>query len=96
MLQRFREFPRLRGLVFGALGEVSPDVDGIVKILAHAGATVHGLARGGTTVAAATGQLAWLIKRRLARIDVFLPRQVAARPMPIYWAECAHGGGGPL
>ena len=71
MLQRFREFPRLRGLVFGALGEVSPDVDGIVKILAHAGATVHGLARGGTTVAAATGQLAWLIKRRLARIDAF-------------------------
>ena len=71
MLSRFREFPRLRGLVFGAVGEVSKDVDDLVRIMAHAGATVHGLARGSTSVAAATGQLAWLIKRRLARIDSY-------------------------
>lgn len=61
----------MRGLVFGAMGEVSKDVNDLVRTRAHAGATVHGLARGSTTVAAATGQLAWLIKRRIARIDAF-------------------------
>jgi len=35
MLARFREFGKLRGLVFGALGEASPDVHKLIGTLAY-------------------------------------------------------------
>ena len=68
MLARFREFGKLRGLVFGALGEASPDVHKLIGTLAYSGAEAHGLACGGTTTLAATGRLSWMLKRRLARV----------------------------
>jgi hypothetical protein len=68
LLARFRSFAKLRGLVFGALGEASPDVHKLLGVLAYTGAEAHGLAAGGTTTKAATGALAWQLKRRLARV----------------------------
>ena len=44
------------------VGRGEKDVNDLVRILAHAGATAHGLARGGTTVAAATGQFSSISK----------------------------------
>ncbi len=68
MLARFREFSKLKGLVFGAAGEVSKDVDKLIGLLAYTGAETYGLAAGGTTTLAAVGALAWQLKQRLARV----------------------------
>ena len=68
LLARFRSFGKLRGLAFGVLGEASPDVHKLLGTLANMGAEAHGLAAGGTTELAAKGALAWMLKRRLARV----------------------------
>ena len=54
----------VRGLVFGAWGEASPDVERLLSTLARAGARHRWRAMGSTDEASAIGCLAWLMRRR--------------------------------
>ena len=54
---KLSSFGRLRGLVFGTVGEVSEDVDKLVHALAHAGATARKGAAGTMSLDALRGYL---------------------------------------
>ena len=55
----------VRGLVFGAWGEASSDTHDLLHLLAKQGARVRWRDMGSPDEAAATGCLAWLLRRRL-------------------------------
>ena len=59
-------FDPVRGFVFGAFGEASPDVDRFIGVLAEMGARRHWRAMQLGGAAEAKGPLAWLLRRRWA------------------------------
>ena len=61
---QLQSFGQLRGLVFGAWGEASPDVELLLSFAASTGAQRHWQRMGSTDEAAACGALAWLLRRR--------------------------------
>ena len=63
------EFPRLRGLVFGAMGEVSKDVNDLVPPHPCARGRHHAQPGEGRHSRRRQRQLAWMIKRHRARVD---------------------------
>lgn len=64
--QHLRSFDPVRGLVFGAWGEASPDVEKLLTALAHIGATRHWRGMRCRDAGAAVGVLAWMLRRRWA------------------------------
>ena len=63
---RLRSFEPVKGLVFGAWAEASPDVHTLLRALAAAGSLRHHQSMGAASPSEAHGALAWLIKRRWA------------------------------
>ena len=61
---RLRAFDPVKGLVFGAWGETSPDVGRLLSALATSGAQRHFRRMGAATPAEAHGALGWLLRRR--------------------------------
>ena len=61
-----RAFPDVHGLVFGAWGEASPDLESLLEAAAYAGALRHSTTMAADTLAQAAGALAWLLRRRWA------------------------------
>ena len=64
--QRLRTFEPVRGLVFGAWREASPEAEKLLTALAHAGALRHWRAMRCQDADAAVGALAWMLRRRWA------------------------------
>ena len=62
--QQLQQYGRLRGLVFGAWAEASPDVELLLGLASHLGAERHWMAMGVSDPAAAQGVLAWMLRRR--------------------------------
>ena len=60
----------MKGLVFGAWGEASPDVHRLLGVAAQSGARRHRIGMNASCEAAAGGALAWLLKRRWAMTAV--------------------------
>ena len=65
MRAKLREHGTLWGLVFGTVGEASPDVHKLIRILSEAGAVKFGELRRSSSREAAQGQLAWSLKRQI-------------------------------
>ena len=59
-----RSFGDVKGLVFGAWGETSPDVERLLALLARRGAALHWRALDCQDENAAKGILAWMLRRR--------------------------------
>ena len=64
--RKLRSFGEVRGLVFGAWGEASPDVERLLGTLADIGSQRHWRAMRCPDAAAAKGAIAWLLRRRWA------------------------------
>ena len=64
--QHLRGFDPVRGLVFGAWGEASPDAEKLLTALAHIGAARHWRGMRCRDAGAAVGALAWMLRRRWA------------------------------
>ena len=64
--QKLRTFEPVRGIVFGAWGEASPDVEYLLSALASAGAIRHWRSMRCQTDEVAKGALAWMLRRRWA------------------------------
>ena len=62
--QRLQAYDAVKGLVFGAFGEASPDVSLLLSAAADAGARKHFRSMLANEPEEARGALAWLIKRR--------------------------------
>ena len=62
--QKLRTYEPVRGLVFGAWGEASPDVEKVLTALADAGASRHWRGMRCRDRDAARGALAWMLRRR--------------------------------
>ena len=90
--QRLRCYEPVKGLVFGAWTEASPDTHKLLSALAAAGAERHWKKMGARSSDDARGALAWLLRRRwamtaareaarltLARLELVGPGAVAAR-----------------
>ena len=67
---RLQAFEPVKGLVFGAWGEVSPDVAALLKALTAAGAERHWCSMTAPAPSQARGSLAWLLRRRWAMTAV--------------------------
>ena len=65
-----RQYEPVKGLVFGAFGEVSPDVHKLLSALSHMGSRKHWRSMGATEAFSAAGALAWLLRRRWAMCAV--------------------------
>ncbi len=65
---RLRAYDPVRGLVFGAWGEASPDVERLLTVFATRGADRHWREMGSTNALEARGVLAWLLRRRWAMV----------------------------
>ena len=63
---KLRTFDPVRGIVFGAWAEASPDVDKLIGVLAGIGARRHWRAMRAPGPDEAKGALAWLLRRRWA------------------------------
>ena len=63
---KLRTFEPVRGLVFGAWGETSPDTEKLLTVLAHIGATRHWRGMRCKDATSAVGALAWMLRRRWA------------------------------
>ena len=63
---KLRTYDPVRGLVFGAWGEASPDVERLLATFAKSGAERHWRDMGATNEQGAIGGLAWLLRRRWA------------------------------
>ena len=63
---KLRTFEPVRGLVFGAWGETSPDTEKLLTVLAHIGATRHWRRMRCKDATSAVGALAWMLRRRWA------------------------------
>ena len=61
---KLRTFEPVRGLVFGAWGEASPQAESLLGALAEVGATRHWRGMRCCDADAAKGALAWLLRRR--------------------------------
>ena len=61
---KLRTYDPVRGLVFGAWGEASPDVERLLHHFASSGAQAHWRDMSTTDPAEARGVLAWLLRRR--------------------------------
>ena len=66
METKLRTYDPVRGLVFGAWGEASPDVERLLSVFAATGAERHWRELGSTSQLEARGALAWLLRRRWA------------------------------
>ena len=64
--QKLRTFDPVRGLVFGAWGEASPDTETLLPALARAGAGRHWRTMRCADADSAVGVLAWMLRRRWA------------------------------
>ena len=64
--RRLQSFEAVRGLVFGAWGECSPDVEKLLSWLAGVGAVRHWRGMGCRDETGARGILAWYLRRRWA------------------------------
>ena len=62
--RKLRSFDDVRGIVFGAWGEASPEVEELMMILARTGATHLWRQLGCSEESAACGLLAWTLRRR--------------------------------
>ena len=67
---KLRAYDPVRGLVFGAWGEGSPDVNRLITALAKIGSTTHWRSMRLPGPAEAHGTLAWLLRRRWAMTAV--------------------------
>ena len=63
---KIRSFEPVRGLVFGAWAEASPDVDRLIGVLAGRGSERHWRGMLAASAEEAKGALAWLLRRRWA------------------------------
>ena len=70
METKLRTYDPVRGLVFGAWGEASPDVERLLSVFAATGAERHWRELGSTSQLEACGALAWLLRRRWAMTAV--------------------------
>ena len=61
---KLRTYDPVRGLVFGAWGEASPDVERLLTAFSRAGAAHHWHTMQVATPGSAQGILAWLLRRR--------------------------------
>jgi hypothetical protein len=61
---KLRTYDPVRGLVFGAWGEASPDVERLLTAFSRAGAAHHWRTMQVATPGSAQGVLAWLLRRR--------------------------------
>ena len=66
MEAKLRTFDPVRGIVFGAWGEASPDVDRLIRAFARIGASRHWRTMRTPSPVEAQGVLAWLLRRRWA------------------------------
>ena len=64
--RRLQSFGAVRGLVFGAWGEASRDVELLLSMLARLGAETHWRRSGCRDADEARGTIAWLLRRRWA------------------------------
>ena len=62
--RQLQSFGQLRGLVFGAWGEASPDVEMLLSLAASTGAQRHWRSMGSSDDDTARGVLAWMLRRR--------------------------------
>ena len=62
--RKLLSYGTVRGLVFGAWGEASPDVHHLLSLLARQGARAKWRSMGCPDEASAVGCLAWLLRRR--------------------------------
>ena len=62
--RKLRSYDPVRGLVFGAWGEASSDVDRLLRLCAESGATRHWRGMRARNSEEAKGVLAWLLRRR--------------------------------
>ena len=62
--RKLQSFGEVRGLVFGAWGETSADVEKLLSMLARKGAAHHWRQMQCQDELAALGSLAWLLRRR--------------------------------
>jgi hypothetical protein len=68
--EKLRSFEPVRGLVFGAWGEASPDVEKLLSAVAGVGALRHWRSMRCQDADAAKGALAWMLRRRWAMTAV--------------------------
>ena len=61
---KLRTFDPVRGIVFGAWGEASPDTERLLSAMAVSGANRHWLEMRSRSPLEARGALAWLLRRR--------------------------------
>ena len=66
METKLRTYDPVRGLVFGAWGEASPDVERLLSVFVATVAERHWRELGSTSQLEARGALAWLLRRRWA------------------------------
>ena len=64
--RKLRTFEAVRGLVFGAWGEASPDVHKLLTLIAKEGSERHWRGMRCADPARAMGSIAWLLRRRWA------------------------------
>ena len=64
--RKLQSFGAVKGLVFGAWGETSPDVEKLLSLFARTGAIRHWRSMRCNEEASAVGALAWLLRRRWA------------------------------
>ena len=64
MTRKLLSYGTVRGLVFGAWGEASPEVHHLLSLLARQGARAKWRSMGCPDEASAVGCLAWLLRRR--------------------------------
>ena len=64
MEAKLRTYDPFRGLVFGAWGEASPDVELLLSLAASTGAQRHWRSMGSSDEGTAKGILAWMLRRR--------------------------------
>ena len=111
VIRKLQSFDPVRGLVFGAWGEASPDTERLLTMLARKGASHHWRQMQCQDELAAIGSLAWLLRRRWgmtalrenARLKVerlaFVGRGAAAAALRRQRGEAAHAArariGGP-
>jgi hypothetical protein len=65
---RLRQFEPVKGLVFGAFGEASPDVHRLLSALSQVGSRRHWRSMDAVEMCGAAGALAWMMRRRWAMI----------------------------
>jgi len=63
---KLRSFDPVRGIVFGAFGEGSPDVERLISAFAKVGAARHWQGMLATSPQEAIGVIAWMLRRRWA------------------------------